>query len=70
MSLTPIKNVVSALSYLYEWDVWQTEALPQGLESAHEEMYMTKPQQANTQHCAVKHSQDGNQMDLKHHSSN
>lgn len=57
-------------SYLCEWGVQQTTALPLNLESAHEKMYMTIPQQANTQYCAAKHSQDDNQMGLMHRSSN
>ena len=56
-------------SYLYEWDVQQTAALPLGLGSVHVETHRTEPPQTNTQHCVVRHSQDGIQKDLMHQSN-
>lgn len=57
------------ISYLYEWDVRQTVALLLDLGSVHVETHTTEPQLTNKQHCAVRHSQDGIQMDLMHQSN-
>jgi len=45
----------SFISYLYEWDVQQTVALPLGLGSVHVETHTTEQQLTNKRHYAVRH---------------